>query len=76
VLYQHPLAYLLGLEGLALLRAYEGRYGRGFTHERFEEIRRLLEAADELGDGSTRARSQAATSTPAGRPTTTSRATS
>jgi ubiquinone/menaquinone biosynthesis C-methylase UbiE len=51
VLYQHPLAYLLGLEGLALLRAYEGQYCRAFTHERFEEIRGLLEAADELGDG-------------------------
>jgi ubiquinone/menaquinone biosynthesis C-methylase UbiE len=51
VLYQNPLAYLLGLEGLALLRAYEGRYDRTFTHERFDEIRRLLDAADELGDG-------------------------
>jgi ubiquinone/menaquinone biosynthesis C-methylase UbiE len=51
VLYQHPLAYLLGLEGVALLRAYEGQYSSAFTHERFEEIRRLVEAADELGDG-------------------------
>jgi ubiquinone/menaquinone biosynthesis C-methylase UbiE len=51
VLYQHPLAYLLGLEGLALLRAYEGRYDTAFTRERFEEIRRLLDAADELGEG-------------------------
>lgn len=51
MLYQHPLAYLLGLEGLALLRAYEGEYGAAFTHERFEEIRRLLDTADELGDG-------------------------
>jgi ubiquinone/menaquinone biosynthesis C-methylase UbiE len=51
VLYQHPLAYLLGLEGLALLRAYSGVYDRDFTMERFQEIRSLLDSAAELGDG-------------------------
>jgi ubiquinone/menaquinone biosynthesis C-methylase UbiE len=51
VIYQHPLAYLLGLEGLALLRAFSGVYGRGFTIDRIQEIRALLDLADELGDG-------------------------
>jgi SAM-dependent methyltransferase len=51
VIYQHPLAYLLGLEGIALLRAFAGEYDRGFTLARIEEIRALLDAADELGDG-------------------------
>jgi SAM-dependent methyltransferase len=51
VIYQHPLAYLLGLEGLALLRAFSGVYGREFTIDRFHEIRALLESASELGDG-------------------------
>ena len=51
VIYQHPLAYLLGLEGIALLRAFAGEYDREFTHARIREIRALLDAADELGDG-------------------------
>lgn len=50
MIYQHPLAYLLGLEGLALLRAFSGAYDRDFTQARFREIQSLL-AADELGDG-------------------------
>ena len=51
VIYQHPLAYLLGLQGLALLRAFSGAHDRAFTLERFREIAALLERADELGDG-------------------------
>lgn len=51
--YLHPLAYLLGLEGIALLRAFSGEYDRDFTLARFEEIRALLDSADELGDGVT-----------------------
>jgi hypothetical protein len=51
VIYQHPLAYLLGLEGIALLRAFGGEYDREFTHARFREIRALLDRIDELGDG-------------------------
>jgi ubiquinone/menaquinone biosynthesis C-methylase UbiE len=51
VIYQHPLAYLLGLEGVALLRAFSGAYGREFTLARFEEIRELLESPDALGAG-------------------------
>ena len=49
-IYQHPLAYLLGLEGLALLRSFAGEHDRAFVLDRFEEIRRLLDT-DELGDG-------------------------
>jgi ubiquinone/menaquinone biosynthesis C-methylase UbiE len=51
VLYQHPLAYVLGLEGLALLRAFSGVYDRDFTSDRFQEIRTLLDSVAELGDG-------------------------
>jgi ubiquinone/menaquinone biosynthesis C-methylase UbiE len=51
VIYQHPLAYLLGLEGLALLRAFSGAYDRDFTEARFREIQLLLESADALGEG-------------------------
>jgi SAM-dependent methyltransferase len=51
VIYQHPLAYLLGLEGIALLRAFAGEYDREFTLARISEMRALLVAADELGDG-------------------------
>jgi ubiquinone/menaquinone biosynthesis C-methylase UbiE len=51
VIYQHPLAYLLGLEGVALLRAFSGAYDRDFTIARLREIRGLLDSAEELGDG-------------------------
>jgi SAM-dependent methyltransferase len=51
VIYQHPLAYLLGLEGIALLRAFAGDYDRDFTLARLREIRALLDSADELGEG-------------------------
>jgi ubiquinone/menaquinone biosynthesis C-methylase UbiE len=51
--YQHPLAYLLGLEGIALLRAFAGEYDRDFTMARFAEIRALLDSVEELGDGAT-----------------------
>ena len=50
-IFQHPLAYVLGLEGIALLRAFAGEYDREFTLARIQEIRTLLDAADELGDG-------------------------
>src|SRR5207244_9417313 len=53
VIYQHPLAYLLGLEGIALLHAFAGHYDRDFTLARLEEIRSLLDAGEELGDGVT-----------------------
>lgn len=50
-IYQHPLAYLLGLEGIALLRAFSGAYDHEFTLARFHEIRELLESPDALGAG-------------------------
>jgi hypothetical protein len=43
VTYQDPLAYLLGLEGIALLDAWAGDHDRAFTEERLAEIRRLLD---------------------------------
>jgi ubiquinone/menaquinone biosynthesis C-methylase UbiE len=51
VIYQHPLAYLLGLEGIALLKAFSGEYDRDFTLARLREIRELLDSVEELGDG-------------------------
>jgi ubiquinone/menaquinone biosynthesis C-methylase UbiE len=50
-IFQHPLAYLLGLEGIALLRAFSGAYDREFTLARFREIRELLESPDAFGAG-------------------------
>ena len=43
MIYQHPLAYLLGLEGLALLRGWAGDFDREFVLERLDEVRRLLD---------------------------------
>jgi SAM-dependent methyltransferase len=51
VIYQHPLAYLLGLEGIALMRAFAGEHDRDFTEARVAEVRRLLDLADQLGPG-------------------------
>jgi ubiquinone/menaquinone biosynthesis C-methylase UbiE len=42
MIYQHPLAYLLGLEGLALLRAWAGDFDKDFVDRRLAEVRRLL----------------------------------
>lgn len=50
-IYQHPLAYLLGLQGVALFRAFAGEYDRDFTEARLAEIRTLLDSADQLGEG-------------------------
>jgi ubiquinone/menaquinone biosynthesis C-methylase UbiE len=45
VIYQHPLAYLIGMEGLALLRAWAGDYDydEQFVRARLAEVRRLLD---------------------------------
>jgi SAM-dependent methyltransferase len=51
VIFQHPLAYLLGLEGVALLRAFAGEHDRDFVRDRFVEVRELLDSADLFGDG-------------------------
>jgi SAM-dependent methyltransferase len=41
--YEHPLAYVLGLEGIALLRSFIGEFDREFTEARLAEVRRLLD---------------------------------
>jgi hypothetical protein len=51
MIYQHPLAYLLGLEGVALLHAFAGDYDRDFTQARLADVRALLDSASQLGDG-------------------------
>jgi len=43
VIYQHPLAYLLGLEGIALLRAWAGDHDKDFVLARLAEVRRLVD---------------------------------
>lgn len=43
MIYQHPLAYLLGLEGIALLRGWAGDFDREFVERRLAEVRRLLD---------------------------------
>ena len=43
MIYQHPLAFVLGLEGVALLRAFAGDYDRSFGEARVAAIRRLLD---------------------------------
>lgn len=50
-IHQHPLAYLLGLEGVALMRAFAGEYDRDFTEARIAEVRELLEHSSDLGPG-------------------------
>jgi len=52
MLYQHPLAYLVGLHGVALLRAWGGGHDREFVAARLDEIRTLLDD-DRWGDGAT-----------------------
>jgi ubiquinone/menaquinone biosynthesis C-methylase UbiE len=43
MIYQHPLAYLLGIEGIGLLRAFRGEFDREFVAARLAEARRLLD---------------------------------
>ncbi len=51
--HQHPLAYLIGLEGVALLRCFAGEDDSEATTARLAGVRRLLDAAEELGTGVT-----------------------
>jgi SAM-dependent methyltransferase len=51
VIYQDPLAYLIGLEGAALMRAFNGEYDRDFTEARLAEVRALLDSGRMLGEG-------------------------
>lgn len=41
--YEDPRAYLLGVEGIALLRAFTGEWDRDFVEARIAEIRRVLD---------------------------------
>ncbi|HEX6359883.1 class I SAM-dependent methyltransferase [Actinophytocola sp.] len=43
MIYQHPLAYLLGIEGIGLLRAFRGEFDREFVAARLAEVRTLLD---------------------------------
>jgi SAM-dependent methyltransferase len=56
VIYQTPLAYLLGLEGVALLRAFAGEYDGDFCEARIAEIRQLLHSPSMNGEGITAGR--------------------
>ncbi|GCD90758.1 class I SAM-dependent methyltransferase [Nocardioides sp. LS1] len=51
VISQHPMAYLLGLQGIALFRAWNGEFDRDYAEARIAEIRALLDAADSIGAG-------------------------
>jgi SAM-dependent methyltransferase len=51
IIHQHPLAYLLGLEGVALMRAFAGEHDRAFTEARIAEVRRLLDGDADVGPG-------------------------
>lgn len=53
--FQHPLAFPLGLLGMALLRAHAGDHEDSFAEERVAEVRALLAAYDAggLGAGTT-----------------------
>jgi len=50
-IYQHPLAFLLGMEGIALLRAWAGDFDEQFVHDRLAEVRRLLDDPSLNGPG-------------------------
>ena len=51
VTYQDPLAYLIGLEGMALLDSWAGRHDRAFVEARLAEVRRLLDDKQLQGAG-------------------------
>lgn len=51
MIYQHQLAYLLGLEGAALMLAFNGGYDREFTEARLAEVRAMLDSPGQFGDG-------------------------
>lgn len=43
MIFQHPLAYLIGLEGIALLRAWGGEFDEQFVAARLAEVRQMIE---------------------------------
>jgi SAM-dependent methyltransferase len=50
-IYQDPLAYFVGVEGVALLRCFAGDQDAAATRARLDEVARLLTMASELGPG-------------------------
>jgi ubiquinone/menaquinone biosynthesis C-methylase UbiE len=50
-IFQHPLAYLLGVEGVALMRAVAGEHDEEFVRARFAEVRNLLAEPSRWGEG-------------------------
>ncbi len=48
--YQHPMHFLIGTEGLALLRGFMGDHDADYAAKRIAEIRRLLDSP-ELAEG-------------------------
>ncbi|WP_407566334.1 class I SAM-dependent methyltransferase [Streptomyces sp. 184] len=50
-MHQDPLAYVVGLEGVALLRSFTGEHDRAFVAARLGEIRRLLDDESLAGAG-------------------------
>ncbi len=49
MIYQHPLAYVLGMEGYALLRAWSGEFDEAYVKARLAEIRQLLDEPQLVG---------------------------
>jgi SAM-dependent methyltransferase len=54
-IHQHPLAYLIGVEGVALLRCFAGEHDAATTAARLGEVAHLLAIAQELGPGASTA---------------------
>lgn len=50
-IYQHPLAYLIGLQGIALMKAFAGEFDDEFVRARLEATRRMLEVGTPYGEG-------------------------
>ncbi|WP_204082919.1 hypothetical protein [Asanoa ishikariensis] len=75
--YRHPAAFLLGMEGLALLRAFAGEFDAAFVAARLAETRDILAVAErgELARPTRSARPTPSPATGSGRRPTTSRAT-
>jgi hypothetical protein len=48
-IYQHPLAYLIGVEGVALLRCFAGEHEVATTARRLAEVAHLLTVGAALG---------------------------
>src|SRR4051812_5950471 len=53
MVYQHPMAYLLGLQGEELLLAFAGEHDQAFVEARFKEMGELLASTELLGSGTT-----------------------